>query len=93
MNFKYNFFLFKQITGDNIMTALSVAKDCKMVKPHEEVYIVKCEGYGNDKPKLTVELSRDIGAVDDPSSNGIEDIQFNSVGIFNLQNQFNFIHI
>lgn len=67
------------ITGDNIMTALSVAKDCKMVKSHEEVYIVKCEGYGDDKPKLTIELSRD--AIDNTTilSNGVEDIEYNSV--------------
>lgn len=72
------------ITGDNIMTALSVAKDCKMVKSHEEVYIVKCEGYGDDKPKLTIELSRDIGVVDDTTilSNGVEDNEYNSVRTF-----------
>ncbi|XP_031641127.1 probable cation-transporting ATPase 13A3 [Contarinia nasturtii] len=68
------------ITGDNIMTALSVAKDCKMIKSNEEVYIVKCEGYGNDKPKLTIELSRDIGAVDDTttSEDGINNVGFNA---------------
>lgn len=50
-----------------------------MVKPYEEVYIVKCEGHGN-KPKLTIELSRDIGAaIDDSSNNGVEDIEYNSV--------------
>lgn len=71
------------ITGDNIMTALSVAKDCKMIKSSEEVYIVKCEGYGNDKPKLTIELSRDIGAVDDSitSEDGIN-IGYNAVWNF-----------
>lgn len=57
------------ITGDNIFTALSVAKDCRMIKPNEEVYIIKCDGNPSDKtpPKLSIELSRDVGAIDDPN--------------------------
>lgn len=66
------------ITGDNIMTALSVAKDCKMIKPNEEIYIVKCDGFLNDKPKLKIELSQDVGAIDEPQSVN-EDILLNSV--------------
>lgn len=52
------------ITGDNIMTALSVAKDCKMIKPNEEIYIVKCEERDDSEPILKLELSRDIGSID-----------------------------
>lgn len=52
------------ITGDNIMTALSVAKDCKMIKPNEEIVIVKCEERENGDPELKLELSRDIGTID-----------------------------
>lgn len=72
------------ITGDNIMTALSVAKDCKMIKQNEEVFIVKCEGYGNDKPKLIVELSRDIGAIDDATTlhDQMPDVRYGSVRKF-----------
>lgn len=66
------------ITGDNIMTALSVAKDCKMIKPNEEIYIIKCDGNVNDKPKLKIELSQDCGGIDDPPAVD-EDILFNSV--------------
>lgn len=55
------------ITGDNIMTALSVAKDCRMIKPNEEVYIIKCDELYNDKPKLSIELSRNVGTTDDPN--------------------------
>lgn len=57
------------ITGDNIMTALSVAKDCKMIKPNEEIYIVKCEERDDSEPILRLELSRDIGAIDVTDSN------------------------
>lgn len=46
------------ITGDNIMTALSVARDCKMVKSNEDVYIVRCDELQHDKPKLRIELSQ-----------------------------------
>lgn len=73
------------ITGDNIMTALSVAKDCKMVKPNEEVYIVRCEGTSSDKPKLLIELSRDVGAIDD--TNDVQDISYNSVSFERFANE------
>lgn len=53
------------ITGDNIMTALSVAKDCQMIRPNEDIYIVKCEQNDNHPPKLTVELSRENGTFED----------------------------
>lgn len=58
------------ITGDNIMTALSVAKDCKIIQPEESIYVIKCAG-GHDatfntsemlRPQLTIELCRDIGS-------------------------------
>lgn len=56
------------ITGDNLFTALSVAKDCRMIKPNEEVYIIKCDVINScDKPKLSIDLSRDVGAIDDPN--------------------------
>lgn len=57
------------ITGDNIMTALSVAKDCKMIQPQEQIYVIKCDGIHNDKPKLSIELSRNIGTTDESYSN------------------------
>lgn len=53
------------ITGDNIMTALSVAKDCQMIRPNEDIYIVKCEQNENHQPKLTIELSRENGTFED----------------------------
>lgn len=59
------------ITGDNIMTALSVAKECKMIRPGEEIYIVKCEKSDEDgdiRPRLKIEMSKDIGAVPDDES-------------------------
>lgn len=78
------------ITGDNIFTALSVAKDCRMIKPNEEVYIIKCDGnHCDNKPKLSIELSRDVGAIDDPNivthnNNDDDDSndRYHSVGIF-----------
>lgn len=59
------------ITGDNIMTALSVAKDCKMIKPNEKIYIVKCDETDSSIPKLKIELSKNIGAVDDNNQSSI----------------------
>lgn len=56
------------ITGDNIMTGLSVAKDCKMIQPNEEIYVIKCDGFDNDKPKLSIQLSRNIGTADESNS-------------------------
>lgn len=57
------------ITGDNIMTALSVAKDCKMIKPNEKIYIVKCDENDSTLPKLKIELSRNIGVANTNDSN------------------------
>lgn len=64
------------ITGDNIMTALSVAKDCKIIQPDEEVYIIRCANNGCDqnndgngkKIELRIELCRDMGIVVDIDS-------------------------
>lgn len=53
------------ITGDNIMTALSVAKDCQMIRPNEDIYVVKCEHNENHQPKLTIKLSRENGTIED----------------------------
>lgn len=76
------------ITGDNIMTALSVAKDCKMIQPNEEIYVIRCDGgvIHNDKPKLRIELSRNIGTNDATHSyNGeTQHIYDNAVFILNL---------
>lgn len=55
------------ITGDNIMTALSVAKECKMVKPREDVFIIKCDGLDQDVPKLKIISSQDASDVDNNS--------------------------
>lgn len=49
------------------MTALSVAKDCRMIKPGEKIYVIK-GSVGNDdaeRPQLSVELCRDVGATPD----------------------------
>lgn len=48
------------------MTALSVSRECKIINPDEEIYIVKCE-YSNETgenlPKLRIELSRGVDAI------------------------------
>lgn len=73
------------ITGDNIMTALSVAKDCRMIKPNEEIYIIKCDGFDNEKPNLTIEMSQDVGAIDDDNgSNTSNASAYDAVSIFVL---------
>lgn len=50
------------ITGDNIMTALSVAKDCLIIRPNEDVYIIKTSKHHDTdkKPLLYIELGRNI---------------------------------
>lgn len=41
-------------------------KDCRMIQPNEEVFIIKCDVVDLcDKPKLSIELSQDVGATDD----------------------------
>lgn len=42
------------ITGDNLMTAISVARECRMVLPDEEILIIKPDLCGK---KLSLELS------------------------------------
>lgn len=48
------------ITGDNIMTALSVAKDCLIIRPNEYVYIIKTSKHhdSNERPLLYIELGK-----------------------------------
>lgn len=72
------------ITGDNIMTALSVAKDCLIVRPNEDVYILKTTKHHDDhdcdkKPSLFVELGKHIDHVDsdDSTSDSCGDSQVN----------------
>lgn len=50
------------ITGDNIMTALSVAKDCLIIRPNEDVYIIKSSRHhdSDKKPLLYIELGRNM---------------------------------
>ena len=38
------------VTGDNIMTALSVAKECGMVANGEELYVVGAETHAGESP-------------------------------------------
>lgn len=36
-----------------------------MIRPNEDIYVVKCEQNENHQPKLTVELSRENGTIED----------------------------
>ncbi len=70
------------VTGDNLLTAISVARDCEMIPAHDQVVIVGCEepstSTSSSKPQLTYTLaensslpallvdSKDVADVADP---------------------------
>lgn len=73
------FDLHSKLTGDNIMTALSVAKECKIVQPEDQIYMIRpvedgvsVDPNGLIRPQLTIELCRDTAAMveEDDSING-----------------------
>ncbi|XP_015834823.1 polyamine-transporting ATPase 13A3 isoform X2 [Tribolium castaneum] len=44
------------ITGDNILTAISVARDCEMVKSHDQIFIVETKSSeSGDSPELVLQ--------------------------------------
>ncbi|XP_044255627.1 polyamine-transporting ATPase 13A3-like isoform X1 [Tribolium madens] len=45
------------ITGDNILTAISVARDCEMVKTHDEIFILETKNCSNSSstPELLLQ--------------------------------------
>lgn len=68
------------ITGDNLMTALSVAKDCLIIRPNEDVYIIRNTKHhdADKKPLLYIELGKNIdadhtGHSDDSTSDSLGD--------------------
>lgn len=66
------------ITGDNIMTALSVAKECLIIRPNEDVYIIK--HHENDKkPSLYIELGKNTDADHATNSDDSDSFGDNSV--------------
>lgn len=50
------------VTGDNLLTAISVARDCEMVGENEEIVIVNCDEttLSEDKPRLTFALAEKV---------------------------------
>ena len=46
------------VTGDNLMTALSVAKECSITRPEEDIIIVETDQTtdGNSKPELKLKF-------------------------------------
>ena len=50
------------VTGDNMLTALSVARDCRMVDAEDKVVLVQClttSSDGNTKPQLQFSYTED----------------------------------
>lgn len=45
------------ITGDNLMTAISVARDCRMVLPDEDILVFKSE-MTDSGPKISIQIDR-----------------------------------
>lgn len=61
------------------MTALSVAKECKIVQPEDQIYMIRpvedavsVDPNGLIRPQLTIELCRDTATIveEDDSING-----------------------
>ncbi|RZC41797.1 cation-transporting ATPase 13A3, partial [Asbolus verrucosus] len=62
------------ITGDNILTAISVARDCEMVKKHDQIYILETKNEDtNPVPELVLQ---NIGSTNDLSRSVPIDFDF-----------------
>ncbi len=60
------------VTGDNLLTAISVARDCKMVNEQDRVIIVEAEAPGEDNTLVKVTFT-------DMESNYLETSEFSSL--------------
>ena len=61
------FFLFRSL-GDNILTALSVARDCGMVKKHERIILVHAHPGTEDGKQPYIEWEKAEFATDEPGT-------------------------
>lgn len=61
------------ITGDNILTAISVARDCEMVSQHDKIFVLKAESddLTEETARLTLEQTSEV-----PTENAC--VNFNS---------------
>lgn len=80
------------ITGDNIMTALSVAEECLIIRPNEDVYIIKTSKHRNtdDRSLLYIELGKNTDVdqtlnSDDSTSDSCGENSVSSMTSINLK--------